>query len=165
MAHPRQQEIVSILRDGKDLTVATVRADGAPQATVVSYASDGLRIYFGCGAASQKARNLARDDRVSMTVTLPYVDWSQIRGLSLFGRARRLEDPDELTHVGELFFPKFPEVAQYVAGDEPPAMFEVTPQIVSLLDYGRGFGHTEGFRVLDAAGQGRLEPLGQPADA
>jgi hypothetical protein len=165
MSHPQPRDIVSILRDGKDLTVATLRADGAPQATVVSYASDGLRIYFGCGAHSQKAMNLAADDRLSMTVTLPYVDWSQIRGLSLFGRARRLEDGDDLARVGALFFAKFPEVAQYVAGDEPPAMFEVTPEVISVLDYRQGFGHTDLVRVLDAAGEGRIEPLGQPAPA
>lgn len=165
MSHAQQQEIASILRDGKDLTVATLRADGAPQATVVSYASDGLLIYFGCGANSQKAVNLAVDDRVSMTITLPYVDWSQIRGLSLFGQARRLEDAEELAHAGELFFAKFPEVAQYVSGDDPPIMFQVTPQVVSVLDYGKGFGHTELVRVIDAAGEGRVEPLGQPVGA
>jgi nitroimidazol reductase NimA-like FMN-containing flavoprotein (pyridoxamine 5'-phosphate oxidase superfamily) len=165
MPHALQQEIASILRDGKDLTIATLRADGAPQATVVSYASDGLRIYFGCGPNSQKALNLACDDRVSMTVTLPYVDWSQIRGLSLFGRARRLEDPDEIARVGELFFAKFPEVAQYAAGADTPAMFQVTPEVVSVLDYGKGFGHTDLVRVTDAAGGGRIEVLPQPAVA
>jgi nitroimidazol reductase NimA-like FMN-containing flavoprotein (pyridoxamine 5'-phosphate oxidase superfamily) len=165
MSHIQPHDIASILRDGKDLTVATLRADGAPQATVVSYASEGLRVYFGCGLHSQKAMNLAADDRLSITITLPYADWSQIQGLSLFGRARRLENPDDLAHVGELFFEKFPEVAQYVAGDEPPAMFEVTPQVISVLDYSKGFGHTELVRVLDAAGEGRIEPLGQPAPA
>jgi hypothetical protein len=44
--------------------------DGYPQATTVSYVSDGLTIYFGCGEASQKARNLARNTKVSLTVTL-----------------------------------------------------------------------------------------------
>lgn len=165
MPHALHQDILSILRDGKDLTVATLRADGAPQATVVSYASDGLRIYFGCGDGSQKARNLALDGRVSMAITLPYVDWSQIRGLSLFGRARRLEDADAIVRVGELFFEKFPEVAQYAAGADTPAMFEVTPEVISVLDYRKGFGHTELVGVADAAGEGRIETLAQPVGA
>lgn len=56
---------------GKDLSLATLRADGTPKATVVSYVSDGLSIYIGCAADSQKAANLARDPRVSLTITLP----------------------------------------------------------------------------------------------
>lgn len=160
MSSELKHTLLSILKEGKDLTVATVRPDGAPQATTVSYASDGLSIYFGCGSQSQKAQNLARDGRVSMTVNLPYVDWSQIRGLSVFGRARRLTDPDDLVRAGELFFEKFPEIAQYVSGDEDaPCMFQVTPEFVSILDYSKGFGHTDLVRVLDAAGEGRIEAV------
>lgn len=143
--HPdRTAEIAAILQAGKDLTLATLRPDGAPQATTVSYASDGLDIYFGCGAGSQKARNLARDGRVAITVNLPYRDWAEIRGLSLSGTAERLTDPDALGRAGLLFLQKFPEVAQYVdAPDEELAMFKVTPRVVSILDYRKGFGHTE----------------------
>lgn len=160
MSSELKQTLLSILKEGKDLTVATVRPDGAPQATTVSYASDGLSIYFGCGSQSQKAQNLARDGRVSMTLNLPYVDWSQIRGLSVFGRARRLTDPDDLVQAGELFFEKFPEIAQYVSGDDDgPYMFQVTPEFVSILDYSKGFGHTDLVRVLDAAGEGRIEAV------
>lgn len=144
MHETRDAEIAAILDEGKDLTVATLRPDGAPQATVVSYASDGVDVYFGCGAGSQKARNLARDGRVAMTVTLPYRDWAEIRGLSLSGIARRLTDPDELGRAGVLFLKKFPETAQYVnAADGELAMFKVTPRVASILDYAKGFGHTE----------------------
>jgi PPOX class probable F420-dependent enzyme len=144
MPQTRDAEIAAILAEGKDLTVATLRPDGAPQATVVSYASDGVDIYFGCGAGSQKARNLTRDGRVAMTVTLPYRDWAEIRGLSVAGTAQRLTDPDELGRVGLLFLQKFPEAAQYVdAPDAELAMFKVTPRVVSILDYAKGFGHTE----------------------
>jgi hypothetical protein len=110
----------------------------------VSYASDGLDIYVGCSADSQKARNLARDGRVSLTVNLPYRDWSEIRGLSLAGRAHRLTAEAEMSKAGLLFMAKFPEVAQYVTGDpEGLAMFRIEPVVVSVLDYRQGFGHTE----------------------
>lgn len=49
------------------MTVATLRPDGWPQATTVGYANEGLTLYFLCGPDSQKATNLARDDRVSLT--------------------------------------------------------------------------------------------------
>jgi nitroimidazol reductase NimA-like FMN-containing flavoprotein (pyridoxamine 5'-phosphate oxidase superfamily) len=44
------QEIVSILEGANDMTIATTPEDGYPQATTVSYVSDGLAIYFGCTA-------------------------------------------------------------------------------------------------------------------
>src|SRR6201987_1829083 len=91
-----EQEIVSILNEAKDLTIATVREDGYPQATTVSYVNEGLTIYFGCAAESQKAQNLARSGKVSLTVNLPYANWSEIRGLSIGGRAERVTHPQAI---------------------------------------------------------------------
>lgn len=148
MSEKLKNEIADILREGHDMTLATVRPDGAPQATTVSYASDGLEVFFGCGEASQKAQNLAHEPRVSLTVNLPYADWSQIRGVSLFGRAERISDADELARVGEIFFAKFPEMAQYASAvTDGMVMFRITPEVVSLLDYRKGFGHTDEVRL------------------
>ncbi len=147
MTSPLKPDILEIIATGQDMTVATVRPDGAPQATTVSYASDGLRIFFGCGEGSQKARNLAHEPRVSLTINLPYRDWSQIRGVSVFGRARRVTDGEALERAGQAFMAKFPEVAQYVTGEGEVAMFEVTPELISVLDYRQGFGHTDLVRV------------------
>ncbi len=74
-----EQEIVSILNEANDLTIATVREDGYPQATTVSYINDGLTIYFGCAPT----------------------------------------DMEELV------------------------VFRITPEIISVLDYRKGFGHTD----------------------
>lgn len=154
----QEAEIAAILEAGRDLTIATLRPDGYPQATTVSYASDGLAIYFGCDPESPKARNIDRDARVSLTVNLPYHDWAEIRGLSLGGHAERVTDPEELARVGLLFLAKFPEVAQYVTSQgDGPAMFKVTPEVVSILDYRKGFGHTELVRLSPPAG-GRSAP-------
>lgn len=137
-----RDQIVAILAEGQDLTLATVRPDGAPQATTVSYAADGMTIYFGCGAASQKALNLAHDDRVSLTVDLPYSDWNGIRGLSLFGHAERMP-PERYTDVGELFAGKFPQMAHHQGDAGKMAVFRIVPSVVSVLDYRKGFGHTD----------------------
>jgi hypothetical protein len=143
MKHTQLDEIRQIIAEGRDITIATNRPDGWPQATTVSYAADGLSIYFGCGANSQKCQNLMRDDRLSATITLPYNDWASIRALSLAARARRIDDAEELSRIGLLFMQKFPEAAQYVEADGDLAMFEITPAVVSLLDYRKGFGHTD----------------------
>ncbi|RUW86899.1 pyridoxamine 5'-phosphate oxidase family protein [Mesorhizobium sp. M7A.F.Ca.US.010.02.1.1] len=41
--------MINILARCMDMTIATARSDGSPQATVVSFVHDGLLLYFGCG--------------------------------------------------------------------------------------------------------------------
>lgn len=144
MDHALRHEILSILQAGADLTLATLRDDGGPQATTVSYASDGLAIYFGCSAGSQKAHNLARDPRVALTIDLPYRDWNEIRGLSMSGSAVRLTDPDQVLEVGRLFVAKFPQLGEgFALGGDEMALFSITPLVISVLDYRKGFGHVD----------------------
>ena len=136
--------ILNLLSNQNDMTIATVRPDGYPQATTVSYTSDGLKIYFGCDAASQKARNLAGSNKVSLTIDAAYRNWDEIRGLSMGGNAEPVTSKDELARVQGLMLAKFPQIAQY---SEPPgtalAVYRVTPKVISVLDYSKGFGHTE----------------------
>ena len=140
-----RDEILSILAGANDLTLATVRTDGYPQATTVSYAHEGLAVYFGCSEHSQKAQNIARNPKVSFTVNLPYENWGEIRGLSAGGRAHRLTDPQEIEQAGHLLLRKFPEgVAEYAPGGlEGIALFRIVPEVISVLDYRKGFGHTD----------------------
>jgi nitroimidazol reductase NimA-like FMN-containing flavoprotein (pyridoxamine 5'-phosphate oxidase superfamily) len=139
-----KQEIISILDDANDMTIATIRTDGYPQATTVSYVNDGLKIYFGCAAASQKSTNLARNSKVSLTVNLPYTSWNDIRGLSIGGRAERVTNPQEVEQAGQLMFEKFPQIARYAPAElEDIVLFRVTPEVISVLDYRKGFGHTD----------------------
>lgn len=140
-----RKRVLKILDETTDLTIATLRADGYPQATVVSFAHDGEKIYFGCDRKSQKARNLARDERISATVTPPYKTWDDIRGLSLGGRARRVVDEAEQARVSELMARRFPQVTEFMKrfSVEDIITFRIDPEVISILDYGRGFGHAE----------------------
>jgi pyridoxamine 5'-phosphate oxidase-like protein len=139
-----REDILSILKGAGDMTIATIRPDGYPQATTVSYVSDGLVIYFGCAAESQKARNPALNDKVSLTVTLPYFNWDEIRGLSLGGRATPVTDPTEINRASELMLRKFPQILQYaLAGKKGVFLVRITPEVISVLDYRKGFGHTD----------------------
>ena len=72
------ERVLDLLKTHDKMTVATVRADGFPQATTVNYVNEELMIYFGCAARSQKARNIERDDRVSLAIDHEYADWSMI---------------------------------------------------------------------------------------
>jgi nitroimidazol reductase NimA-like FMN-containing flavoprotein (pyridoxamine 5'-phosphate oxidase superfamily) len=138
------EKIVAILSGANEMTIATVRPDGYPQATTVSYVHDGVTIYFGTAANSQKARNIALCDKVSLTVTLPYDRWEEIRGLSLGGRAARVTDRGEMAKVGDLMLKRFPQGVDFGPEEADSfALFAVTPIVFSVLDYRRGIGHTD----------------------
>jgi len=61
------------------MTIATLRPDGWPQA----HANEGLTLYFLCGRDGQKAANLARNDRVSLTIDHDTPQVMEITGLSM----------------------------------------------------------------------------------
>ncbi len=138
-----RKTIVEILTHTDDMTIATVRDDGFPQATRVSYVSDGLTIYFVTGVHAQKARNIAANDKVSLTVDRPYEDWSEIKGLSLGGTAARVTGKAEIEKIENLMARKFPQAANFSMPVDTLAFFKVSPRVISVLDYGRAFGHTD----------------------
>ena len=62
-------QIIDILDRAADMALATVRSDGFPQVTVVTFVHDDLKIYFATEPGAQKAVNIADCDKVSLTVT------------------------------------------------------------------------------------------------
>ncbi len=148
MNDEQRDQILSIIENVNDMTIATIREDGFPQATTVSFVSDGLKIYFGTSTASQKAKNIEKDEKVSITLDCPYDNWNDIRSLSAAGRAVAVNDQEEINKVWTLMHKKFPQAADFeVSGEVAVAVFRIDPVIFSLLDYSRGFGHTE---LIDA---------------
>jgi len=136
-----RRQIISII---DDMTIATVRPDDYPQATTVGYVNDGLTIYFGTTSDAQKARNIARNNKVSLTIDRPYGTWDEIESLSLGGLATLVSDPAEQEKVGAMMYAKFPQI-RGVESDElgTLVLFRIDPEVISLLDYSKGFGHTD----------------------
>lgn len=128
------------------MTVATLRPDGWPQATTVGYVNEGLTLYFLCGLDSQKAKNLARDDRLSLTIDHDTADLMAITGLSMAARAKAVEDRAEAEKVLRMLPLKYPEVQSLpmkMPSPDEVRLFRVTPSVISVLDYSKGFGHTD----------------------
>jgi len=143
MDKAQRKKIADILAATADMTIATVRPDGWPQATTVSFVSDGLDIYFVTGAQSQKAKNIARNNKVSLTVDRPYKTWAAITGISLGGTATRITAEDEVAKIEQLMTKKFPQTADISMPEDALAFFKITPRVISVLDYTKGFGHTD----------------------
>ncbi|HZP86066.1 MAG TPA: pyridoxamine 5'-phosphate oxidase family protein [Burkholderiales bacterium] len=137
--------ILDIINSRNDLTLATLRPDGFPQANTLSYANDGMVLYFGTGRDSQKVRNIQYCKKVSLTIDVPYADWNEIRGLSMGALAEVLpDDSAESAHATQVLTKKYPAVWDMPPPDLASILFvKIVPKVISVLDYRKGFGHTE----------------------
>lgn len=143
-----RRKILALLDQHRIMTVATLRPDGWPQATTVGYVNEGMTLYFLCGLDSQKAKNLARDDRLSLTIDHDTPDIMAITGLSMAARAQVVTDPAEAEKVLRLLPQKYPDAPPLPPPMKMPTpdevrIFRIAPTVISVLDYTKGFGHTD----------------------
>lgn len=139
-------KILALLDEHRIMTIATLRPDDWPQATTVGYVNDGLTLYFLCGRDSQKAANLARDDRVSLTIDHDTPQVMEITGLSMAAHAQAVVDRAEAERVLRMLPLKYPEQESLPVQMPTPddvRIFRVMPTVISVLDYSKGFGHTD----------------------
>jgi nitroimidazol reductase NimA-like FMN-containing flavoprotein (pyridoxamine 5'-phosphate oxidase superfamily) len=136
--------ILRLLGEHRTMTIATNRPDGWPQATVVGYVNDGFNIYCFVARLSQKFTNIMHDPRVSIAIAGDFVKPTDIKGLSLAGRAEPVKDKAEFEHVYALMLERYPEYAAWPRPNPALApMLRITPEIISVLDYSKGFGHSD----------------------
>jgi nitroimidazol reductase NimA-like FMN-containing flavoprotein (pyridoxamine 5'-phosphate oxidase superfamily) len=139
-----KSKILELLNQHRLMTIATNRPDGWPQATTVGYVNDGLTIYFLCSPQSQKAPNLARDNRISLTIDHDVSDPMEITGLSMAAHAQPVTDPTEVAKAMNLLRTRYPEYAAFpMPKPEEIAVYRVRPRVISILDYSKGFGHSD----------------------
>jgi nitroimidazol reductase NimA-like FMN-containing flavoprotein (pyridoxamine 5'-phosphate oxidase superfamily) len=139
-------KILSLLDKHRIMTLATLRPDGWPQATTVGYVNEGLTLYFLCGLDSQKAANLARDNRVSLTIDHDADQIMEITGLSMAAHASPVSDRAEAERVIGMLPAKYPPqhaLPGPMPRPEDVRIFRLEPVVVSVLDYTKGFGHTD----------------------
>jgi nitroimidazol reductase NimA-like FMN-containing flavoprotein (pyridoxamine 5'-phosphate oxidase superfamily) len=141
-----RRTILGLLDEHRIMTIATLRPDGWPQATTVGYVNECLSIYFLCGRDSQKAANIAHDERVSLTIDHDTPDLMAITGLSMAARAKPVLDRAEAARIIAMLPLKYPEQSDWpgpMPGPDDVRIFEIGPVVISVLDYTKGFGHTE----------------------
>lgn len=139
-----QDKAVEILHQNRIMAISTVRPDGWPQVTTVGYAHDGLLIYFIISRLSQKFSNIQHDDRVSIAIASDFHDPSTITGLSIAASASEVKDPKQRQQAVKLILERRPGLRKL----EPPdmshsAVMRAWPSIITILDYSKGFGHSD----------------------
>lgn len=136
--------IREIIRTHRVLTLATVRPDGWPQATTVGYASEGTTLYFLCAAESQKAANIAQCNKVSLTIDDDPDDIMSLKSLSMAARAEFVTDSSRFPEIFRMLVSKYPQARDLPIPDPSTVRYvRLTPTIVSVLDYSKGFAHTD----------------------
>jgi PPOX class probable F420-dependent enzyme len=90
-----------LLASSRKTHLATINRDGTPHVVTMFYALRDDRITFWTYRASQKARNLARDPRLTCLVE-DGEDYFSLRGVQVNGIAHPIEDRAGVAAVGRL---------------------------------------------------------------
>jgi nitroimidazol reductase NimA-like FMN-containing flavoprotein (pyridoxamine 5'-phosphate oxidase superfamily) len=148
----KAQWVEAILSAGRELVLASIRPDGTPHGSTLSYANEGLKIYCAISLDSQKAHDIRHDAHVAYVMNGPYKLWTDIRGVSVDARASMLNQSDELQLASSLLLRKYPEFSKVISDTRvlpwPGVLFiSLQASVISLLDYAQGFGHMEQYAV------------------
>ena len=141
-----QRTAIGILDARRIMALSTIRPDGWPQTTIVGYANLGLLLYFVVSRSSQKFANLQRDDRVSIAVGEEPRDLSLAQAVYSSAHAREVADPAERDQAWRLLVERHPNLQAYALPEQTDvAVMSARCEHVSVLDFTKGFGHTDAF--------------------
>jgi nitroimidazol reductase NimA-like FMN-containing flavoprotein (pyridoxamine 5'-phosphate oxidase superfamily) len=139
-----KDKAIDILQDNRLMAISTVRSDGWPQATMVSYANEDILIYFIVSKASQKFANIERDNRVSLVIGRDFHDPSTIKAVSIAARASEVRNPRQRERAIKLLLERHPGLRRLERPEQGhSAVMRANPEIITILDYSKGFGHAD----------------------
>jgi PPOX class probable F420-dependent enzyme len=94
-----EAEVAAFLEGQRTVTCATIGPGGRPHLAALWYLPAGDRLDCWTYAASQKARNLARDPRATL-LTEAGTAYQELRGVSMECDAELVRDPDQVLGIG-----------------------------------------------------------------
>lgn len=144
-----RREIEAFLAAHHTVSLATVDDQGMPHAANLLYALDGLVLYWMSDTETRHSRHIEVRPRVTATVAPDYADFRLIRGLQIFGRARRLAGVESLATARRMVS-RYGFLAQLANGPaalraafEKAGFYCLEPERITLIDNTQGFGHKE----------------------
>jgi nitroimidazol reductase NimA-like FMN-containing flavoprotein (pyridoxamine 5'-phosphate oxidase superfamily) len=143
-----EQPAIGILNDNKIMTVATMRPDGWPQATIVGYANEGFELYFLIYRTSQKFANISKDNRIAITVGHEPTELRDVKAVYAGCTVNEVTDLGEKSRAWTLLAERHPNLTDLA----PPQTGEVATMVarckhVSVLDYSKGLGQSESLTI------------------
>jgi nitroimidazol reductase NimA-like FMN-containing flavoprotein (pyridoxamine 5'-phosphate oxidase superfamily) len=139
-----KEKAIQLLAENRLMALSTVRPNGWPQTTMVSYANEDILIYFIVSRQSQKFANIEKDDRVSIAIGRDFHDPATIKALSIAARASEVRDPEQRERAVRLLLERHPGLRK-LERPEPghSAVMRANPEVITILDYAKGFGHAD----------------------
>lgn len=137
------------------LTLATHGDDG-PWAAALFYVREGDDLIFLSSPQSRHCKNLISDPRCGATIQPETVNWRDIKGIQVEGRARELS-VGELARAQHVYGERFPFVRPGIAA---PALLAALAKVrwyrlqvakLYFIDNERGFGNREVFDAVQAS--------------
>ncbi len=101
-----EEEMASFLDERRTLHVASINADGSPHLVPMWFARHDAALAFWTYGKSQKVVNLRRDPRLTVMAEAGE-QYEELRGVSIAGRARIVDDRDEVLRFGEKVFERY----------------------------------------------------------
>ena len=139
-----KNKAIEILEQHRLMAIATIRADGWPQNTMVGFAHEDILIYFVISRQSQKFANIERDNRVSLVVGRDFHDPATIKALSIAARADEVRDAKQRERAINLLLERHPGLNRLERPTiDHSAVMRANPEIITILDYSKGFGHAD----------------------
>ncbi|HWW52527.1 MAG TPA: TIGR03618 family F420-dependent PPOX class oxidoreductase [Acidimicrobiales bacterium] len=99
-------EVAAFLAGPNTLQVASINADGTPHLVAMFYAVVDGEVGFWTYGKAQKVVNLRRDPRITVMVETGKT-YDELKGVTITGRARLVEDCDAVTAFGEVLYPRY----------------------------------------------------------
>lgn len=144
-----EETAIAILDVRRVMTIATLRPDGWPQATIVGYANDGMTLYFLIFRSSQKFANISADDRIAVAVGEEPADVHLAQAVYASARAAEVEDPAERDRAWSLLVDRHPNLTGLGLPDPADAaLMRARCEHVSVLDYRQGLGHSDALALV-----------------
>jgi hypothetical protein len=141
-----RQRIKQFLADHTTLTLATVSADGRPQAAPLFFAeTDDLALIFISEQKVRHSKNIAANNIVAATIYADGQQWQTIRGLQIEGTCSPLAGQAVKT-ARDIYLRKFPFIQQnklLLVMLNTVAFYQITPGWIRLINNSQGFGHKE----------------------
>ena len=143
-----QQKAISIMERHRVMAIATLRADGWPQTTMVGYVNNELELYFLISRSSQKFLNVGVDDRVSIAIGSDATDPAMIEGLSMAAHVSEVRDEPYRSQFCALLSQRHPGYFKAETLDfKASALMRARPQFISIVNFSKGLGHSDGITV------------------
>ena len=112
MTEELRAKMIEILESCKDMAISTIREDGWPQVNTVGFVNMGEDVYFETFKTTSKAKNIARDNRVSLAIWPYYENVANGSGVSIGGYAEEVTDEETASEFHRLLLEKMPEMRE-----------------------------------------------------